>query len=102
MKREFSFALDKNNLIKPNFPVMKNTVSALLLLLSLSFVACNNPEKPKTRDERIQEIVEKINNSPEWKSEVSKKAGERNLPLDTAIYYDAVWTVEDLDGLHKK
>lgn len=77
---------------------MKNIISVSIISLSLFFVACG----PKTRDERIQEIVEKINNTPQWKSEVTKKAVERNLPIDSAIYQDAAWTVDDLDGLHNK
>lgn len=81
---------------------MKNSVSIFLLSLSLFFVACNNSEKSKTREERVKEVVEKINNTPEWKEKVAKKAEGWGMSLDSAIYNDAVWVIDDLDGLHKK
>lgn len=47
-------------------------------------------------EEKIQEKMELIRNTPDWLEVVTKKAAEQNTPLDRMIYLDAKYVV-DLD-----
>jgi hypothetical protein len=44
----------------------------------------------------VNSIMRKIKLNKEWLADVKKKALERNIPIDSMIYLDAVWTFEEL------
>lgn len=49
---------------------------------------------PKVMQERIQKKINAILNTPQWLKEVERKAKEKHLSLDTMLYLDAQWVVE--------
>jgi hypothetical protein len=51
--------------------------------------------REKTFEERIKEAEVKIKNSPEWVAQLEQKAKANNMSLDSQIFYDAKWIVED-------
>lgn len=77
---------------------MKNIIFFFVVSLSLFLVACG----PKTRDERIADIIVRINNDPKWKDDIAKKAADWGQPLDSVIYRDAVWVVDQEDAKASK
>jgi len=52
-------------------------------------------------DKLIKETTEKIKNTPEWLSQVKKKATENNVTLDEQIFQDVLWIVNDVSGQGK-
>lgn len=69
--------------------------SALLFSLSLlSFSACKDPNAPKSREEQIEEIVEKIKVTPEWLTQVKAKAEQNKQPLDSVMRNEAIFLVD--------
>lgn len=65
-----------------------------------AFDLLNNPELMKLgpMEYQILKVENEIRNSPELFAAVTKKALERNLPLDTMIRYDAIWIINDTNG----
>jgi hypothetical protein len=51
--------------------------------------------REKTFEERIKEAEVKIKNTPEWVAQLEQKAKANNMSLDSQIFYDAKWIVED-------
>lgn len=49
---------------------------------------------PEEMQERIRIKINAILNTPEWLKEVELKAKEKHLPLDSMLYLDAQWVVE--------
>jgi hypothetical protein len=85
---------------------MKKSIFLSVFTLALGFATLTgcgtDPNKPKTREERIAETQEAIRNSPDWLNAVKAKAEMNKIPLDSMILKDAVWMVDDQDGLHKE
>ena len=81
---------------------MKKSIFLSVFALSLGFVAITgcgeDPNKPKTRDERIAAVEESIRSNPEWLNDIKKKAEDRKVPLDTMIHLDALFMVGNEDG----
>ena len=51
--------------------------------------------REKTFEERIKEAEVKIKNSPEWLTQIEQKAKANNISIDSQIFNDAKWIVED-------
>jgi hypothetical protein len=51
--------------------------------------------REKTFEERIKEAEVKIKNSPEWVAQLEQKAKANKMSLDSQIFYDAKWIVEE-------
>jgi hypothetical protein len=85
------------------FSIMKKSIFLTVFTLSLgllSIAGCGeDPNKPKTREERIAEFEQKMRDTPEWLSDIKKKAEDRKVPLDTMIHLDAVFMVGAEDGI---
>ena len=69
-----------------------------LLTLSFLFFGCEDPSKPKTREQRIAEMVENIKNNPEWLGSLKKEAEEKKTNLDSVIIGNARFMIEKEDG----
>lgn len=52
------------------------------------------PERPKTKTEKINEAIEKIKMDQEWLNLIEEKAKVQQISLDSALFIDAHWTVE--------
>jgi hypothetical protein len=50
--------------------------------------------KTKFREQEIARISDAIRNDAGWLSDVRRKAGERNIPLEEMIRLDATWVLE--------
>ena len=50
---------------------------------------------PKTKKEKINETIEKIKRTPSWLKLVEEKSKQYNITLDSALYSDATWAVEE-------
>ncbi|HMO32355.1 MAG TPA: hypothetical protein PKE63_09270 [Lacibacter sp.] len=78
----------------------RNLILAFLLLTAFSY--CNDVEDEaevdikieKTYEERVQENIQLMKNSPEWLAEEQRKADERGIPLDSMLLIDARWMVD--------
>ena len=68
--------------------IMLREDAAFVLHISL-------PALPKTKKERIKEMVDKIEGIPSWLKLIEEKAQQQNISLDSALYIDAKWTVEE-------
>ena len=84
---------------------MKKSIFLSVFTLALgcaTLTSCGtDPNKPKTREERIAEYEEKMRSTPEWLADIKRKAEERKTPLDSMIHKDAVFMVEGEDGVRK-
>ena len=65
-------------------------------LLLVSFTSCESG--PKTREEKIQEMVENINNTPEWIGGLKNEAEAKKRPLDSLVLEAATFMVDKQDG----
>lgn len=85
---------------------MKKSIFLSAAALVMGFTALTgcgeDPNRPKTREERIAATQEGIRNSPEWLDAIKKKAEDRKVPLDTMILRDAIWMADEEDGKHKE
>jgi hypothetical protein len=85
---------------------MKKSIFFSVFTLAFGFATLtgcgDDPNKPKTREERIAEIQENIRNTPDWLNSVKAKAEANKEQLDSMILKDAMWMVDDQDGLHKE
>lgn len=86
--------------------MIKKNFLFTFFLSSLIISSCNDSEfagnkKNKTYEERYKELEEAIKNSTEWTASIEKKAKERNIPTDSMIKLDIIWTLDEQDGKHK-
>ena len=86
---------------------MKKSIFLSAFALTVGLVAMTgcggstDPNQPKTREERVADIESQIRASEEWLQKVKQKAEDNHVPLDTMIFKDASWMVDDQDGKHK-
>jgi hypothetical protein len=76
---------------------MKNigNIKLIIILLVCSLQACKEPGPAVgTRAFKIQEVIDQMKTNPEWMAMLNEKAIQQNLPLDTIMYKDAVWVVD--------
>lgn len=50
----------------------------------------------------LNSIMRKIKMNKEWFADVKRKAIERNIPLDSMLYLDAQWIIDDLKSKEQK
>lgn len=89
---------------------MKKSTLLRFLSATLIGISCNNSNNaaspapvtaaPKSYEERVKEVENKIRNTPEWLSSVEKKAKDMNMSLDSMIHKDASWMIDEEDGKH--
>lgn len=65
-----------------------------IFLGAMLIVGCKSEPKELTFEEQRDEMIAKMKNTPEWLEALNKKAIESNLPLDTIMFRDAVWMLE--------
>lgn len=54
-----------------------------------------NPENVKSRDEKIQIMIENMKKDPKWLHSIELKAREKNISLDSMLILDAIWMIEN-------
>ena len=77
----------------------KFKILSLLFITVLFFgtQSCNSAgdaAKPKTREEKISEIMEEMKKNPEWMQALQQKSIDWGKPLDSVMYTDAVWMID--------
>jgi hypothetical protein len=74
---------------------MKLSKSILCFLVVASVMSCKDPQPLEgSREYKILEIYEQMKSSPEWMALLNEKALQQNLPLDTIMYRDAIWVID--------
>lgn len=82
---------------------MKKSVFFFLTALTLGFsttllTGCSDPSAPKSREELIKDMVQHINDTPDWIGGLKKEAEEKKVSLDTLVMKAAVYMI-DKDAL---
>ena len=52
-------------------------------------------KKNETKTEKIQDKINEMKADASWRKLLEAKANEQKLPVDTVMYYDALWMVEN-------
>ena len=52
------------------------------------------PEATKTKEQKIAETIEQIKQNQDWLKAIQEKAEKQRISIDSALYNDALWTVE--------
>jgi hypothetical protein len=79
---------------------MKNsntlTLFRIIFIFSLTFVLSCKPKSVQgsSKEEKIAEIIENMKKSPEWMQALQQKAMDWGKPLDSVMYIDAVWMID--------
>ena len=81
--------------LKDNFDLVYKFDPDRWLLRRKNFKVVLSESDNKFRSEQINSFIKKIKDSKEWLESVEKKVLERNIPLDSMIYLDAVYMVEN-------
>jgi hypothetical protein len=73
----------------------KNLYSTLLIAMTIFVFSCKS-YKPveKTREEQIAEMIEGMKKNPEWMQALQQKAIDWKKPLDSVMYIDAAWMID--------
>jgi hypothetical protein len=76
------------------FPV--KTLYSILFSAMIIFIFSCKSETPteKTREEQIAEMIEGMKKNPEWMQALQQKAIDWKKPLDSVMYIDAVWMID--------
>ena len=52
--------------------------------------------------QRIADMESKIRSNTKWMSEITRKATERKISVDSMLRADAIWMIDEEDGKHKQ
>lgn len=52
--------------------------------------------------QRIADMESKIRSNTKWMSEITRKAAERKISVDSMLRIDALWMIDEEDGKHKQ
>lgn len=75
--------------------VEKGITEETALLEDAAFVLkIEIPQREKTKEEKIVEKVEDIKNDPVWLKSTQEKASKLNISIDSVLYKDAKWIIE--------
>jgi PBP1b-binding outer membrane lipoprotein LpoB len=82
---------------------MKKITFPFALTLSFFFatfmlLGCSDPNAPKSREERIQSMIENINNTPEWIGGLKHDAEIKRKPLDSLVLEAATFMIDKEDA----
>jgi hypothetical protein len=76
----------------------KNSYKIIFVFFSIIAIgaSCKSESAPaeKTRDEKITEIIENMKKNPEWMQALQQKSIDWGKPLDSVMYIDAVWMLD--------
>lgn len=81
--------------------LLRYTALFLTVCVLILFSSCKDPNAPKTREEKIEEVVEKIKADPAWLSQINAQAEEQDQPLDSLILKNAIYVVEMEENRNK-
>ena len=68
----------------------------IMLLIFIFLISCKSETLPaeKTKEEKIAEIIEGMKKNPEWMQALQQKSIDWGKPLDSVMYIDAVWMID--------
>ena len=72
------------------------TFLLIMFLIFVFAISCKSETAPseKTKEEKIAEIIEGMKKNPEWMQALQQKSIDWGKPLDSVMYIDAVWMIE--------
>ena len=78
---------------------MKKSVFFFLITLTLGFsttllTGCSDPNAPKSREDLIKDMVQHINDTPDWIGGLKKEAEEKKVSLDTLVIRAATYMID--------
>ncbi len=77
---------------------MKKLTFSFLLPICLGFAALSVltgcEDGPKSREEKIKDMIEQINNTPEWIGGIKKDAEAQKQPLDSLVLKAATYMID--------
>lgn len=87
--------------IKADAETKKQPLDTLIRQAAV-YVVDTDLNKAKPREQRLKEMVETINKTPDWIAGIKKDAEAKKEPLDSLVMKAANWMIDDQDGKHPK
>jgi len=74
---------------------LKNLYPTLFIAMIIFVFSCkSDTPAEKTREQQISEMIEGMKKNPEWMQALQQKAIDWKKPLDSVMYIDAAWMID--------